>query len=90
MSSFSLIKRQTLDFINTVVAAYCGHGYCGQPHIVNRSPGTEFCPSEIRRIIWTAAVYCGQAKEVEYRIFINEKLKPNHFVAIFRHLVFPP
>ena len=36
------IKTTVLENATTVDAAYCGHGYCGQPYIVDRSPGTEF------------------------------------------------
>ena len=53
-------------FIVTVDVAYCGHCYYGQLYIVDRSPRTEFCYSEIRRIMWTSDAYCGQAEEAKH------------------------
>ena len=70
--------------IYTVAAAYYGHGYCGQPVIVDKSRGTVFSPNKIRRLIWTAAAYCGQAAFLgrqTWRHFISFSLVPSPSVS---------
>ena len=45
----------------------------------DRSPGTEFYPSEICCIMWMAAIYCGQAKEFPFQ--------PLHTLKLFLHRI---
>ena len=57
----------------TVAAVYYGHGYYGQPLIVDNSRGTDFRHNKIRQLIWTTAAYCGQPTFLAGDSFVDSR-----------------